>query len=65
MSNEVAELAKELRDQTDVDYDEWWETFGKQTCKQLLRSAHVAGAQSGIDQCQKIIKGDDDAPADT
>ena len=47
------------KDQTDIDFDEWWQTHGKAASKQIVRSAHIAGVQSGLDQCKKIIAGDE------
>ena len=52
-------------DQTDIDFDEWWQTHGKAASKQIVRASFVAGTASGLEQAAKLIKGDDDAPADT
>lgn len=46
-------------DQTDIDFEEWWQADGKADVKQILRAAHIAGVQSGLDQCKKIIAGDE------
>ena len=48
------------KDQTDVDFDKFWKEKGETLCKKISYAFFIAGTKSGVDQCQKIIRGDDE-----
>ena len=53
------------RDKTDQDFDIWWAERGRSMCEKLTYNAFLGGSQSALAIASAIIKGDDDAPADT